>query len=82
MLAGAIGLETLTTTSWLGTPSSDGTSSRFSVKVRPVNVAGTWRYVYRAVEARGRVIDVFVSPHRNIVSPRRSRSGVTPSSRI
>ncbi len=30
-----------------------------------VKVAGKWRYVYRAVDQSGQVIDVFVSPHRD-----------------
>ncbi len=35
-----------------------------------VKIAGTWRYVYRAVDERGQVIDVFVSPRRNIAAAR------------
>lgn len=35
-----------------------------------MKVAGTWRYVYRAVDQRGQVIDVFVSPRRNIPAAR------------
>jgi IS6 family transposase len=30
-----------------------------------VRVAGRWRYVYRAIDQFGQVIDVFVSPRRN-----------------
>jgi transposase, IS6 family len=30
-----------------------------------VRVGGHWRYVYRAVDQFGRVIDVFVSPRRD-----------------
>jgi transposase-like protein len=33
-----------------------------------VNVAGVWRYVYRAVDQHGQVIDVFVSRRRDIAS--------------
>jgi IS6 family transposase len=33
-----------------------------------VKVAGKWRYVYRAVDQRGHVIDVFVSQRRNIAA--------------
>ena len=36
-----------------------------------VRVNGFWRYVYRAVDQRGHVIDVFVSNRRNIASARR-----------
>ena len=35
-----------------------------------VKVAGRWRYVYRAVDQDGQVIDVFVSPRRNIKAAR------------
>jgi hypothetical protein len=33
-------------------------------EVRASSVAGRWRYVYRAIDQFGQVIDVFVSPHR------------------
>jgi hypothetical protein len=32
-------------------------------EVRASSVAGRWRYVYRAIDQFGQVIDVFVSPH-------------------
>ena len=35
-----------------------------------VRVAGVWRYVYRAVDQRGQVIDVFVSNHRDLAAVR------------
>ncbi len=41
---------------------------RWFVDETYVKAAGTWRYVYRAVDERGQVIDVFVSPRRNIAS--------------
>jgi transposase-like protein len=31
-----------------------------------VKVAGRWRYVYRAIDQFGQVIDVFVSPRRDL----------------
>jgi IS6 family transposase len=34
-------------------------------------VAGRWCYVYRAVDQFGQVIDVFVSPRRDVVTARR-----------
>lgn len=37
-----------------------------------VKVSGVWRYVYRAVDQYGQVIDVFASCHRDIASARRS----------
>ena len=36
-----------------------------------VKVAGVWRYVYRAVDQHGQVIDVSVSRRRDIASARR-----------
>jgi transposase, IS6 family len=36
-----------------------------------VNVAGRWRYVYRAVDQYGQIIDVYVSPKRDIGAARR-----------
>ncbi len=36
-----------------------------------LKVAGVWRYVYRAVDQHGQVIDVFVSKHRDIASAKR-----------
>jgi transposase, IS6 family len=38
-----------------------------------VKVAGSWRYVYRAVDQHGQIIDVFVSPKRDTRSARRLR---------
>jgi transposase-like protein len=35
-----------------------------------VKVAGRWRYVYRAVDQFGQVIDVFVSPRRDAAAAR------------
>jgi len=35
-----------------------------------VKVAGTWRYVYRAVDEHGQVIDVYVSRRRDLVAAR------------
>ena len=36
-----------------------------------MRVAGRWRYVYRAVDQFGQVIDVFVSPRRDATAARR-----------
>jgi IS6 family transposase len=36
-----------------------------------VKLAGQWRYVYRADDQFGRVIDVFVSPRRDATAARR-----------
>jgi IS6 family transposase len=44
---------------------------RWFVDETYVKVSGVWRYVYRAVDQHGQVIDVFVSRHRDIASARR-----------
>jgi transposase-like protein len=36
-----------------------------------VKVAGRWRYVYRAIDQFGQVIDVFMSPRRDAAAARR-----------
>jgi transposase-like protein len=36
-----------------------------------VKVAGVWRYVYRAVDQHGQVIDVYVSRRRNVAAATR-----------
>ena len=43
---------------------------RWFVDETYVKVKGVWRYVYRAVDQRGQVIDVLVSRHRDIASAR------------
>ena len=49
-------------------PCRHSVGSRWFVDETYVKVAGKWRYVYRAVDEHGHVIDVFVSPRRNIAS--------------
>src|SRR6266511_2532090 len=50
-----------------------------------LKVGGTWRYLFRAIDQFGQVIDVFLSPRRNREAARRllaqaiSRSRVTPT---
>jgi transposase-like protein len=50
-----------------------------------VKIAGQWRYVYRAIDQVGQVIDVFVSPRRDTAAARRfferaiGSTKVTPS---
>ena len=44
---------------------------RWFVDETYVKVAGVWRYVYRAVDQHGQVIDVVVSKHRDIACARR-----------
>ena len=45
--------------------------SRWQVDETYVKVGGQWRYVYRAVDQFGQVIDVFVSPRRDAIAARR-----------
>jgi IS6 family transposase len=51
-------------------PCRRSVGSRWFVDETYVKVAGTWRYVYRAVDQHGQVIDVFVSPRRDIKAAR------------
>jgi transposase-like protein len=44
---------------------------RWQVDETYVKVAGQWRYVYRAIDQFGQVIDVFVSPRRDAAAARR-----------
>ena len=44
---------------------------RWFVDETYVKVAGVWRYVYRAVDEHGQVIDVYVSVRRDIPAARR-----------
>ena len=43
---------------------------RWFVDETYVNVAGVWRYVYRAVDGYGQVIDVYISRRRDIAAAR------------
>ena len=44
---------------------------RWQVDETYVKVAGRWRYVYRAIDQFSQVIDVFVSPRRDVKAARR-----------
>ena len=48
-----------------------GVGGRWIVDEKYVKVNGIWRYVYRAVDQHGQVIDILVSQHRDIPSARR-----------
>jgi transposase, IS6 family len=52
-------------------PCRHAAGDRWFVDETYVKVAGKWRYVYRAVDQHGQVIDVFVSPKRDFVAARR-----------
>jgi len=51
-----------------------------------VKVAGRWRYLYRAVDQFGQVIDVLVSPKRDKTAARRfctrALAGATPPTEV
>jgi transposase-like protein len=52
-------------------PCRHAVGGRWFVDETYVKVAGRWRYVYRAVDQYGQVIDVFVSRRRDIGAARR-----------
>jgi transposase-like protein len=52
-------------------PCRHRTGNRWFVDETDVQVAGRWRYVYRAIGQVGQVIDVFVSPRRDAKAARR-----------
>ena len=51
-------------------PSRHLAGDRWFVDETYVKVSGVWRYVYRAVDQRGQVIDVYVSQRRDVASAR------------
>jgi IS6 family transposase len=51
-------------------PCRHAVGSRWFVDETYVKVAGVWRYVYRAVDEHGQVIDVLVSKRRDIAAAR------------
>jgi transposase-like protein len=52
-------------------PCRHAVGDRWGVDETYVKVAGRWRYVYRAIDQFGQVIDVFVSPYRDAATARR-----------
>ncbi|HVA08329.1 MAG TPA: IS6 family transposase [Acidimicrobiales bacterium] len=52
-------------------PCRHSSASRWFVDETYVKVAGRWRYMYRAVDEHGQVIDVYVSAQRDITAARR-----------
>ena len=51
-------------------------SDRWFVDETYVKVSGIWRYVYRAIDQHGQVIDVYLSKQRDTVAARRCFSRV------
>ena len=52
-------------------PCRHSVGDRWFVDETYVRVAGVWRYVYRAVDQDGQVIDIYVSKRRNIAAATR-----------
>ena len=52
-------------------PCRHGIGDRWFVDETYVRVGGVWRYVYRAVDQHGQVIDIYVSKRRNTATARR-----------
>ena len=52
-------------------PCRHSVGDRWHVDETYVRVAGEWRYVYRAIDQFGQVIDVYVSPRRDAGAARR-----------
>jgi transposase-like protein len=52
-------------------PCRHAVGDRWFVDETYVKVAGQWRYIYRAIDQFGQVIDVFVSPRRDVTAARR-----------
>jgi IS6 family transposase len=52
-------------------PCRHAVGDRWQVDETYVKVAGRWRYVYRAIDQFGQVVDVFVSPRRDGAAARR-----------
>ena len=52
-------------------PCRHAVGGRWFVDQTYAKVAGRWRYVYRAVDQYGQIIDVYVSPRRDIRAARR-----------
>src|SRR3954464_415424 len=52
-------------------PCRHSVGDRWYVDETYVKVAGRWRYVYRAIDQHGQIIDVYVSPRRDLQAARR-----------
>ena len=52
-------------------PCRHAVGDRWQVDETSVRVAGRWRYVYRAIDQFGQIIDVFVSSRRDAAAARR-----------
>jgi transposase-like protein len=52
-------------------PCRHAVGDRWQVDETYVKIAGRWRYLYRAIDQFGQVIDVFLSPRRDATAARR-----------
>src|SRR5947209_9006317 len=55
---------------------------RWHVDETYVRVGGTWRYLFRAIDVFGQVIDVFLSPRRDMQAARRFFAQAIEGTRI
>ena len=63
-------------------PCRHAVGDRWQVDETYVKVAGRWRYVYRAIDQFGQVIDVFVSPRRDAAAARRFFAGAIGTTNV
>jgi transposase, IS6 family len=63
-------------------PCGHAVGDRWWVDETYVRVAGQWRYVYRAIDQLGQVIDVFVSPQRDARAARRFLQRAIPATKV
>jgi transposase-like protein len=63
-------------------PCRHAVGDRWQVDETYVKVAGRWRYVYRAIDQFGQVIDVFVSPRRDAGTARRFFQGAIGATKV
>jgi transposase-like protein len=52
-------------------PCRHGVGDRWLVDETYLKVAGVWRYLYRAIDQFGQIVDVYLSPRRNAGAARR-----------
>jgi transposase, IS6 family len=63
-------------------PCRHAVGDRWWVDETYVKVAGRWRYVYRAIDQFGQVIDVFVSVRRDATAARRFFEGAIRATKV
>src|SRR4029453_17462286 len=63
-------------------PCRHGVGDRWQGDETYVKVAGKWRYVYRAIDQFGQVIDVFVTPQRDAKAARRFFEGALNTTKV